>query len=322
VVNICAQVSTNKMLVVNTNNVLPPNETNFFAVNSNLLNQSVAASGGGGGGGGAWSGSIATGITNTGAQGITNGGPLTNGGPVVITGAGNSSPTLSLTGTGVAGQTATIQSVPSGLNLNGQVLVPASGPVVIPQLTSDSSHFVSDGNGNVTVNSIISGPNTSSTDSGFSRVAKATYATGNGTPGDVSGTNIAARFVGAINATNIDGGPISGVSATNVPLYGIPYASFTGAVTSSNGVIAPNNLLWWGADPTMVNDSSVALQNWLNYGSASANAAAAGFTNFVHLTMPPGKFIFSNELSFTNATGVVIEGAGDSTELCWYGASN
>jgi hypothetical protein len=45
------QIGTNKMLVVNTNNVLPPNETNFFAVNSNLLNQSVASSGGGGGGG-------------------------------------------------------------------------------------------------------------------------------------------------------------------------------------------------------------------------------------------------------------------------------
>lgn len=47
-----ASVSTNKVFVVNTNNTLPPNETNFFAANSNLLNQAVAASGGGGGGGG------------------------------------------------------------------------------------------------------------------------------------------------------------------------------------------------------------------------------------------------------------------------------
>jgi hypothetical protein len=50
-------ISTNKEFVLNsgssgtTVNALPPDETNFFAVNSNLLNQSVAASSGAGGGG-------------------------------------------------------------------------------------------------------------------------------------------------------------------------------------------------------------------------------------------------------------------------------
>lgn len=52
-----AGISTNKSFVLNTGssgttaNALPPDETNFFAVNSNLLNQSVAASSSSGGGG-------------------------------------------------------------------------------------------------------------------------------------------------------------------------------------------------------------------------------------------------------------------------------
>jgi hypothetical protein len=50
-----AQVSTNKTFMLNngtsgtTNNVLPPNETNFFVVNSNLLNAAVTPNGGSGG---------------------------------------------------------------------------------------------------------------------------------------------------------------------------------------------------------------------------------------------------------------------------------
>ena len=51
--------STNKTFMVGTNNVLPPNETNFFQVNSNLLNAAVAPSSGSGGG-------------------ITSGGTMTN----------------------------------------------------------------------------------------------------------------------------------------------------------------------------------------------------------------------------------------------------
>ncbi len=53
------QVSTNKVFVVGTNNVLPPNEANFFQINSNLLNAAVAPSSGSGGG-------------------ITSGGTITN----------------------------------------------------------------------------------------------------------------------------------------------------------------------------------------------------------------------------------------------------
>src|ERR1700733_9394673 len=34
-------ISTNKTFMVGTNNVLPPNETNFFQVNSNLLGQVI-----------------------------------------------------------------------------------------------------------------------------------------------------------------------------------------------------------------------------------------------------------------------------------------
>jgi hypothetical protein len=47
-----ASISTNKLFVLETNNVLPPDATNFFVVNSNLLNASVNGGGGGGGGGG------------------------------------------------------------------------------------------------------------------------------------------------------------------------------------------------------------------------------------------------------------------------------
>jgi hypothetical protein len=42
-------VSTNKAFMLETNNVIPPNATNFFVVNSNLLNASVSGGGGGGG---------------------------------------------------------------------------------------------------------------------------------------------------------------------------------------------------------------------------------------------------------------------------------
>ncbi len=36
------QISSNKLFVLGTNNVLPPNETNFFNANSNLLNAAIA----------------------------------------------------------------------------------------------------------------------------------------------------------------------------------------------------------------------------------------------------------------------------------------
>ena len=76
-------ISTNKTFVVNTDNVLPPNETNFFAVNSNLLNQAVAPSvggGGSGGGGGGTTYNFASPIyTNgSGQVALVNGGSLTN----------------------------------------------------------------------------------------------------------------------------------------------------------------------------------------------------------------------------------------------------
>jgi hypothetical protein len=41
-------ISSNKLFTIGTNNVLRPGETNFFVVNSNLLNQAVAPAGGGG----------------------------------------------------------------------------------------------------------------------------------------------------------------------------------------------------------------------------------------------------------------------------------
>jgi pectate lyase len=55
-INLCvpssrgAGISTNKFFVLEDNNILPPNETNFFAVNSNLLNASIGGGGGGGSG--------------------------------------------------------------------------------------------------------------------------------------------------------------------------------------------------------------------------------------------------------------------------------
>jgi hypothetical protein len=84
-----AGVSTNKFMVVGANNVLPPNETNFFQVNSNLLNASVAGGGGGGGGG---SGSIfnpANFITNGSSQvdlgsAVALAGGLTVPGPLIV----------------------------------------------------------------------------------------------------------------------------------------------------------------------------------------------------------------------------------------------
>jgi hypothetical protein len=63
-----AAISTNKFFVLETNNVIPPDETNFFAVNSNLLNASV--SGGGGGGGGV---SSVNGLTGAVTGVLTNG---------------------------------------------------------------------------------------------------------------------------------------------------------------------------------------------------------------------------------------------------------
>jgi hypothetical protein len=78
-----AQVSTNKAFFLGTNNCLPPNETNFFAVNSNLLNASVASAGGGGGGftgnpsqfasaGGTSNIISGVALTNINAQGLSN----------------------------------------------------------------------------------------------------------------------------------------------------------------------------------------------------------------------------------------------------------
>jgi len=67
-----AQVSTNKPLMVNTSNVtLLPSDSNFFAANSNLLNQSVS---GGGGGGGAATNAVSTlnGLSNAVVIAVSN----------------------------------------------------------------------------------------------------------------------------------------------------------------------------------------------------------------------------------------------------------
>ncbi|HEV7926753.1 MAG TPA: hypothetical protein VGR14_15445, partial [Verrucomicrobiae bacterium] len=72
----CAQassVSTNKSFMLGTNNALPPDVTNFFSVNSNLLNASVNSSGGGGGGGGGSGVSSVNGLTGAITGVLTNG---------------------------------------------------------------------------------------------------------------------------------------------------------------------------------------------------------------------------------------------------------
>ena len=79
-----AGVSTNKVMVIGTNNTLPPNETNFFVINSNLLNQSVSASGGGSG-------------TLTNVAAVNTNGPAA-GASVVVSG-----PTATVTLTNVPG---------------------------------------------------------------------------------------------------------------------------------------------------------------------------------------------------------------------------
>jgi hypothetical protein len=72
----CA-VSTNMTFIVETNLAIPPAESNFFSVNSNLLNASVA-SGGGGGGGGSFTGNASQLGTSGGTTSVIDGANATN----------------------------------------------------------------------------------------------------------------------------------------------------------------------------------------------------------------------------------------------------
>jgi hypothetical protein len=141
-----AQLSSNKTFVLGTNNVLRPNETNFFAVNSNLLNASVAAGSGGGGGGGGFTGNPTQFSSAGGTSNIISGVALTNisaQGTVTTTNLSSASQSLFLsdgvgdgfflnygqglltlinTGNADAGS-------PSSITLNGNGLVNVSGAI-------------------------------------------------------------------------------------------------------------------------------------------------------------------------------------------------
>ncbi len=117
-----AQISTNKVFVVNTNNAIPPNETNFFDTNITPLTNALTRAGFSGGGGGGGSGIAPFGGfgTNTYLTNATTSGQIATNLAIVsgnISGATNL-PTSALTQSGAAaGQV---------LEWNGAAWVPVS----------------------------------------------------------------------------------------------------------------------------------------------------------------------------------------------------
>jgi hypothetical protein len=209
---LCAQVSSNKAFWLGTNNSLRPNETNFFAVNSNLLNASVAAGSGGGGGGGSFSGNASQLFTGGGTTSIIGGAALTNISAQGISNAsyqivvgsqtnsntfrvyqGNFADLMDWYGTG--GAAATLDHLANFTTLGN----------VVAASFSDGRGFSTDGLGDVTASNLAAN-------------ASITAATNITAGGQFNGNGGGLTNLPASQLT----GPLSALVISNVPLTNVP----------------------------------------------------------------------------------------------------
>ncbi|MGA2749131.1 MAG: hypothetical protein ABSG59_10170 [Verrucomicrobiota bacterium] len=212
-----APVSTNKTFILSTNNVLPPNETNFFSTNVVLLEQALLAAGwsssGGGGGGNNFSAQFAT---NAGQVYIAPGAGLTN---AFLTNATLANPTaINATNTG----TTTILGLFNSTNVSAtyatQAGLAAQGAVAT---NTFATLLALQAQGSTTTNVFATLLNLTSASNGLVAWANNNFSTG-GTAGiaGVGGkgsntflTNAALANPTLTNATNV--GPMTASSITN-----------------------------------------------------------------------------------------------------------
>jgi len=290
--------SSNKAFFLGTNNSLRPSETNFFAVNSNLLNASVAATngGGGGGGGGGNSNYFAAGtnlviVTNSGASGATN---IISVAAAVLTNneAGNVGFAANLT---VGGELFANETLITNLNALYATISPTSGVGLtingdsggvhnIMQLFSFSSsgEFIVDNAGNPTVSS---GAYFKGSGAGLTNLPGSAFAPGTTITGNFSG-----NASGATNLNNLAfAGPTQAVTNGEV------------ANTTLNGALTLNGYQTNGAT---IYTTASSLHPALSLASAG-QSFTLGYGAAINSTGPANFNSFSDGSGFSTSAGSV-----------------
>lgn len=141
---------------------------------------------------------------------------------------------------------------------------------------------------------------------------------------DGAGNITATSFNGPINFANDTG--ISKKSPANVAIGNGTPGNTTGTLTAGGGLVNSNNLMFWGADPTGIKDSTLAVSNFFNYiamvstiGYNVANLITQ--SNALDFVIPAGTYLITNQIMLTNVARAWIRGAGTSTRFLWNGPS-